>query len=134
MLEETKTDDQKKCGACGVFREKSLFHRDKSRKDGLFRICKECSRMRAPRVWKKRPAEARRHNVKEYEEKNKNKVLAWKKLNQAIRTGSVVRWPVCALPECDSTRVQAHHADYSRPLDVIWLCQPHHKQIHRRAF
>lgn len=24
----------------------------------------------------------------------------------------------------------AHHPDYDRPLDVVWLCQPHHKQTH----
>jgi hypothetical protein len=28
-------------------------------------------------------------------------------------------------------RVQAHHEDYSRPLDVVWLCPTHHKARHR---
>jgi hypothetical protein len=36
---------------------------------------------------------------------------------------------VCALPECES-RPQAHHPDYSKPLDVVWLCDDHHKQAH----
>jgi hypothetical protein len=25
----------------------------------------------------------------------------------------------------------AHHEDYDRPLDVMWLCQPCHKQRHK---
>lgn len=51
------------------------------------------------------------------------------KLAKAIRTGKVIPWPVCAVPECDRTP-QAHHADYSRPLDVVWLCASHHHQAH----
>jgi hypothetical protein len=27
--------------------------------------------------------------------------------------------------------VQAHHADYARPLDVSWLCISCHRDIHR---
>lgn len=56
------------------------------------------------------------------------------KLNNAIRAGLLAPWPACAHPEgCDCTTVEAHHPDYSRPLDVIWLCQAHHKQAHALA-
>jgi hypothetical protein len=47
----------------------------------------------------------------------------------AIRDGRLQKWPVCAIPECDRTP-EAHHPDYGRPLDVVWLCRPHHKQAH----
>ena len=50
-------------------------------------------------------------------------------VGNAIRGGKLFRWPVCAIPECDK-KPQAHHPDYSRPLDVVWLCPPHHKQAH----
>jgi hypothetical protein len=30
-------------------------------------------------------------------------------------------------------KAQAHHPDYSAPLEVVWLCDPHHKQAHAMA-
>jgi hypothetical protein len=31
---------------------------------------------------------------------------------------------------CGDSEVEAHHPDYSRPLDVVWLCRKHHHEIH----
>lgn len=47
----------------------------------------------------------------------------------AVRDGRVIPWPVCAVPECCG-KPQGHHPDYSRPLDVVWLCDKHHKEAH----
>lgn len=33
--------------------------------------------------------------------------------------------------DCGSTESQKHHEDYSKPLDVIWLCRPCHLNRHR---
>ena len=51
-------------------------------------------------------------------------------LHRAIYAGIVTPWPVCALPECSRTDVEAHHADYSNPLGVTWLCSTHHRRLH----
>ena len=32
---------------------------------------------------------------------------------------------------CGEVEVEAHHDDYSRPLDVRWLCRRHHKLWHK---
>lgn len=53
-------------------------------------------------------------------------------LGNAVKRGTVTPWPVCALPDC-SDKPQAHHPDYDRPLDVVWLCQTHHKEAHATA-
>lgn len=44
----------------------------------------------------------------------------------ALRSGKLVKQPCLVCGE----KAVAHHPDYDRPLDVVWLCQPHHKQTH----
>ena len=59
-------------------------------------------------------------------------------LESAIKKGVVVRKTHCE--ECGETgvfkdgrtKVQAHHPDYSKPLDVMWLCQVCHHQWHKK--
>jgi hypothetical protein len=45
----------------------------------------------------------------------------------ALKDGSLSRQP-CAL--CGRLRTEAHHADYSKPLDIVWLCKKHHDIEH----
>lgn len=47
----------------------------------------------------------------------------------ALRSGKLKKQP-CWVCGCNAV---AHHPDYDRPLDVVWLCQPHHKQAHAIA-
>lgn len=49
-------------------------------------------------------------------------------VGNAIRDGKIKRNP-CA--RCGEKEAQAHHEDYSRPLDVVWLCTYHHGERHR---
>lgn len=44
----------------------------------------------------------------------------------AVRAGKLKRHP-CEL--CGNTNAQAHHDDYSKPLDVRWLCPAHHRVL-----
>ena len=48
----------------------------------------------------------------------------------AILSGTLIRQP-CEV--CGATRVDAHHPDYSKPLDIQWLCRRHHKAKHPNA-
>lgn len=32
--------------------------------------------------------------------------------------------------QCGASSVEAHHADYSKPLSVTWLCRKHHIELH----
>lgn len=35
--------------------------------------------------------------------------------------------------DCGSNNSQKHHDDYSKPLEVIWLCRPCHLKIHNEV-
>lgn len=50
------------------------------------------------------------------------------KLNYAKRKGRVVQLP-CEV--CGAEKSQAHHCDYNKPLEVVWLCQKHHSEWHQ---
>lgn len=62
--------------------------------------------------------------------KHRHKHVARWKLNQAIASGRIVKHPCC---KCGSIKSEAHHKDYSKPLDVEWLCRRHHREAHAKA-
>lgn len=59
--------------------------------------------------------------------KNPEKYLAHTMVGNAIRDGRLIRQP-CQVLGCDK-KAEAHHDDYSKPLDVQWLCFRHHREI-----
>jgi hypothetical protein len=62
-----------------------------------------------------------------YIEKYPERVKANRKVRYAILKGELTKQP-CQV--CDAIKVIAHHKDYTKPLDVIWLCELHHKELH----
>lgn len=46
----------------------------------------------------------------------------------ALKRGKLTRLP-CEV--CGEGKVEGHHPDYFRPLDVVWLCKKHHLEIHK---
>lgn len=65
----------------------------------------------------------------EWNERNSEKRAAHVKVGNAIRDGKLKPQPCERCSQ--AVGVQAHHEDYSKPLDVIWLCPPCHGQRHR---
>lgn len=55
------------------------------------------------------------------------RVHARKSVQQALRSGQLHKQP-CEV--CGCVRVHAHHEDYTRRLDVRWLCPQHHTDCH----
>lgn len=56
------------------------------------------------------------------------KIKARKACRGAVANGKLARQP-CEV--CGDEKAQAHHDDYSKPLDVRWLCRAHHLDLHR---
>jgi hypothetical protein len=63
-------------------------------------------------------------------ENNPIQAAAMKIYKYALRQGKLERGP-CAV--CGATEnIDGHHTDYTKPLDVVWLCKPHHREEHKR--
>ena len=60
------------------------------------------------------------------EPRNIPKIRARWRASRALRDGRLTRQP-CEV--CGSLRTEMHHDDYSRPLDVRWLCKVHHEAV-----
>lgn len=148
----------KKCTACGVAKTKAQFYRHPLMADGRLSRCKECTKdavrkNRLKRIDYYRAFDAARNNLphrvsarikyantargraasnaakKKYSLKDAVRRAAHCLTGNAIRDGRLVRQPceVCGATE----RIQAHHDDYAKPLEVRWLCVKHHNEYHR---
>lgn len=70
--------------------------------------------------------QARRNDV--YRDKAPHKVAAHSAVDTAKDSGALTPQPC---ERCGATEdIHAHHADYSKPLEVEWLCRRCHKQEH----
>lgn len=60
-------------------------------------------------------------------ERNPEKRKAQIAVGNALRDGKLVKGACERAAEGDcGKRIEAHHDDYSKPLDVRWLCSKHH--------
>ena len=66
------------------------------------------------------------HNEFNSKKKYPEKESARNKLLYAVKTGKIQKLP-CSV--CGK-KAQAHHPDYSKPLEITWLCPFHHTQMH----
>ena len=132
----------KKCSSCNGEKSESEFQIRRASKDGLTASCKECLRARdAARYPKEREARllqskaymstprgkaVHKKAIKAWQEKNAIRRAAHVIFGNAIKNGKIMKQPcfVCG------KKAEAHHPDYSRPLDVVWLCPTHHKEVH----
>lgn len=61
---------------------------------------------------------------------NRIKIRARNKVKHLCRVGKMQRGNCEA---CGKPNAEAHHEDYSRPLDVRWLCRWCHSQEHKSS-
>lgn len=88
----------------------------------------DATRVRRPR--KKVDREGNRRRSAKWYAANKHKARARDLVQKAIKSGRLTRPATCG--RCGAgARIEAHHPDYSKPLDVVWLCDPCHSSEHR---
>jgi hypothetical protein len=132
----------KTCDTCLTAKPAAEFYAQPNRRDGLTGCCRDCTctRVRANYA-ANRPAkqEYERRRNQRPERKDaltaslKRQALAHPERRRArIAVGNAARdGRLKKLPchRCGTTaRVQAHHHDYSKPLDVEWLCFACHRE------
>lgn len=147
----------KKCTKCGETKGREEFYRQAKMADGLLSKCKTCTKRdvrenRARKIEYYREFDRARSNLPhrvearaayaqtpEGKEARSRGSVAWNKrnpvkkaastaVNNAVRDGRLTGQP-CEI--CGKDKAQAHHGDYSKPLDVRWLCSKHHAEWHK---
>lgn len=71
--------------------------------------------------------EKMRRATNNWKAENPEKRKAHSLVEKACRSGKLHRKPCCVCGESVSI---AHHEDYSKPFDIIWLCSKHHNSYH----
>jgi hypothetical protein len=132
----------KQCFKCKRVLARESFYAHPQMEDGLLGKCKDCTKQDVRENYK-----AKRTTISLYERqrnqtperraakadyqrmhrlRNPEKAAARNAIYNALRDGKIVRPEFCG--NCGRTaKVQAHHTDYSKPLDVVWLCFDCHR-------
>lgn len=129
---------ERKCKKCGVVKALGEFPRNPTSKDGHTNECRECTNAYARVHRLKYPERSRAASKKYYKKKgrkrnhtpSKAQRLAYNTVKNAIRSGKVTRPDRCDWCRSNKYRIEAHHFDYAKPLDVTWLCAPCHHRLH----
>lgn len=99
-------------------RECSKCHGDLGDRYGKQRYCRGChaANMRANRPKHKdlKPEARKKANARAY-------------THEYVRRGVIKKNPC----KCGSEKVEAHHHDYDKPLEVTWLCRKCHLEHHK---
>lgn len=141
MFGGVPVDARKVCSKCHLSKSRSEFTRHTKPADGLNWWCRPCANA-AVRA-------ARLRNIDYYREydrvramgpereaslaksrarhvaKHRERLVATNAANNAVRDGKLS--PPAGCQRCGARkRLEKHHDDYSKPLDVAWLCKPCH--------
>lgn len=126
----------KRCFRCDTVKPLVEFYKHSEMADGHLNKCKDCTRKDTaaryvkisndPGMLAKEQARQRGKTVG-YRLGKPEIVKAHQAVKVALLTGKLKKMP-CEV--CGALRVDAHHEDYDKPLDVRWLCRRHHLDRH----
>lgn len=143
---------EKRCSTCGISKPLDAFRRPMKRGQIKYRHeCLDCESAyyRSAEYKKKANSKARQYreegryvdrdskHLERLREVTKQKQRARRLVADAILSGAIKRATECSVCGAPDSRqpgnrslVQAHHDDYSKPLEVRWLCRPCHVAHH----
>ena len=129
----------KECKNCKELKGLNNFYKDRTRKDGYSRFCKVCTRIfyrerriRNPETFKRKAKTyyenhkaEKIESVRVYEKKYPERRTARNIVRSALIKGILISEKCLC-----GAKAEAHHPDYSKPLEVVWLCKRHHREAH----
>lgn len=131
----------KRCFRCDRILQIDQFYKHPRTKDGRSNKCKDCTKSEVRQNRRKKIEYYRQYDRqrgsrqtheyhKDLRERRPEAYRARYAVSNAIRDGRLTKKRECE--HCgDSGYIHGHHDDYSKPLDVIWLCVPCHKNRHK---
>ena len=122
------------CKACSRASAKASYKKHRKRRIAdtvrAGRLDPEKKRLRQ-RAYYARNRELEKQRMRDRYQRDKPKFRARQAVSRAIKAGKLSRGP-CV--KCEATdKIQAHHPDYSKPLEVVWLCPKCHGLEHSRG-
>lgn len=134
----------KTCFKCKKEKPLADFYKHKMMADGHLNKCKECTRKdanehRSNNLEKVRAYDRERAKLphrkslktiltRAWRAEDTRRAKAHKAVGEAVKRGELVR-EVCV--KCGREDTFAHHEDYDKPLEIVWLCQPCHSKRHK---
>lgn len=135
---------EKSCKDCGEMKPlQGGFYPHSGMADGFLNSCKECRKAyAASRVEPRRAARAKYEKWRSQQPDRKAKKVAYEMAHRranpekykarmavgnAVRGGKLLKPATC--PCGSGGRPEAHHHDYSKPLDVEWMCFKCHREV-----
>lgn len=146
----------KTCKVCGVTSDAAEFYKsvnsrckechkrkvreNRAEKAGYYRTYDAYRYQSDPRVKERHSRYAKTEAGKaslsaareKWQERNADKRAAHVILGNAVRDGRVFKPDSCQSCGDTGCRIEGHHHDYTKPLDVKWLCRSCHVEEHRK--
>ena len=83
------------------------------------------------REWAKNNPEKMAEFKSQWADRNPEKVHCHKVCKKAVRIGSLTKSDACNMCGTKDGLIHGHHPDYTKPLEVMWLCATCHSRQHR---
>jgi hypothetical protein len=139
--EDRMSEIRKKCPKCKKNLPICEYSKRSNRKSGIASRCKKCLKI-SDRMYRQVNRIRIAKYAKKYRQINKDRILEYNKKHKPVtRLHSKAHWAVRSslirglirkepCKYCGDLGTEAHHSDYSKPLDILWVCKKHHRRIH----
>lgn len=127
-FDEIQVRGKKKCSFCHKRLPVEEFNYCRSSHDGLTSYCRQCGKDYKRQHYEENYGEFY-NRQSEYRRRYPERRRVFSVVQEGLKRGELVRPDTCS--KCGkSGYIVAHHDDYGRPLEIVWLCLSCDRQLH----